>query len=562
MPIAVGEHVVAARQIGYRATTEPVLTEAEKPAELTLALERVSAVFAIVTAPPDVEIVIDGISHGKTAQGPPRADYAEAAARAGVPASALSSVMTVADVPPGSHLVEFKRDCYVPTERRVLVDKPDDYTLDPVKLDRAVASLSIRSPQPGVSVVIDGQPRGVTPLTAPDLCEGQHVVELRSAAGRYVKRVDARTGDKIEITGMPKPAFALLTATGQASELKTDLRVAIERAFESSQSVTLFAPPADQVDQALKAQQLPAGWLAFDSNKRALGVSADIGVGMRRDLSARLAKTFEAQGVASITMPSSLNRNQVVVALLGAGSGEPDVVEVNLDNPEIVANAIRQLDRAPEFFRPSIGLAAIDVADEHGAVVISVDAGGPAAKTGIRPGDVLGKVNGQPVSDAEALSTFLAGHKAGDVISLELKDRTGVIKRADLQVFMTPRVIGIADRTLLVNRMLIDFRARTLTQSDPLQESVIRLNLAAALARVENWADARVELLRVKLPDGPAVGNGTVQYLLGLCADKLGNRSEAEAAWRAAAASDSLLTEDGPPVKELAEAMLAQAQRH
>jgi membrane-associated protease RseP (regulator of RpoE activity) len=192
---------------------------------------------------------------------------------------------------------------------------------------------------------------------------------------------------------------------------------------------------------------------------------------------------------------------------------------------------------------------------------MSVDAGGPAAKTGIRSGDVVGKVNGQPVNDAEALSTFLAGHKAGDVISLELKDRTGVIKRADVQVFMTPRLIGIADRTLLVNRMLIDFRARTLTQSDPLQESVIRLNLAAALARVENWADARVELLRVKLPDGPAVGNGTVQYLLGLCADKLGNRSEAEAAWRAAAASDSLLTEDGPPVKELAEAMLAQPPR-
>jgi hypothetical protein len=52
-----------------------------------------------------------------------------------------------------------------------------------------------------------------------------------------------------------------------------------------------------------------------------------------------------------------------------------------------------------------------------------------------------------------------------------------------------------------------------------------------------------------------------VQYLLGLCADRLGNRSEAEAAYRAAAASESLLTEDGPPVRDLAQAKLAELQR-
>lgn len=42
---------------------------------------------------------------------------------------------------------------------------------------------------------------------------------------------------------------------------------------------------------------------------------------------------------------------------------------------------------------------------------------------------------------------------------------------------------------------------------------------------------------------------------------EFGNRAEAETAFKAAAASDSLLTEDGPPVKELAEARLVQLQR-
>ena len=62
----------------------------------------------------------------------------------------------------------------------------------------------------------------------------------------------------------------------------------------------------------------------------------------------------------------------------------------------------------------------------------------------------------------------------------------------------------------------------------------------------------------MQLPDRPGVGNGTVQYLLGVCADELGNRAEAEAAFRAAAATENLLTEDGPSVKELAEARLSQ----
>ena len=327
IPIAIGEHVVTAKKLGYRTATQAVQTVAEKTAEMTLALERVSSVLAVATVPPEVEVVIDGISHGKTAAGPPSADYAEVAAKAGIPASELSSVMVVADLPPGSHVLEFKRDCHVRTERRVTIDKPDDYTVDPVKLDRAVASLSLHTTQAPASVIVDGQTRGVTPFMMTDLCEGDHLVELRSPSGRYFKRIQARTGEKIDIPGTLKPAFALVSTSGSAAGLNTDLRLLIERAFEPAQSVTIFAPPAEQVDQALKAQQLPPGWLAFDASKRPIGVSADIGATTRRDLSVKLAKAFDAQGVASVTVPSNIDRTRIVVALMGAASGEPDVLD-------------------------------------------------------------------------------------------------------------------------------------------------------------------------------------------------------------------------------------------
>src|SRR5437588_21238 len=79
---------------------------------------------------------------------------------------------------------------------------------------------------------------------------------------RYFKRVQAHTGDKIAVQGALKPAFALVAATGQASGLNTDLRTLVERLLEPTESITIFAPPADEADQALRASQLPAAWLA------------------------------------------------------------------------------------------------------------------------------------------------------------------------------------------------------------------------------------------------------------------------------------------------------------
>jgi Flp pilus assembly protein TadD len=557
LPIAVGEHAVSARQAGYRAVTQPLTVTAGQIAEATMALERVSSVLAVVTAPAGVQVIIDGVSHGKTETGPPPPDYAEKAAKAGVPASELSQVMLVAEMQPGAHVVEFKAECFVGTQRRLNVDKPDDYTLDPVKLEKAIGSLNVRTNQPGASVFIDAQPRGAAPVVLPDVCEGEHQVELRSPTGRFSRRMTVRTGDKLEVDATLKPAFALVSTSGQATGLNTDLRVTIERALEASQSVTIYAPPADELDKVLKAQQLTPAWLAFDASKRPLGQSADLGGMTRRDLTARIAKTFDAQGVASVTVPSTIDRGKLVVSLLAAGSGEPDVVEVTIDHPETFAAAIEKLDRAPTFIRPSLGLTAIDVKDVPGAVVIAVDANGPAAKGGIAAGDVIAKANGQPIADAVALNALLAQRKADDDLTLELKDRAGTAKRADVKVGMAPRLVGLYDQTLLVNRTLLDLRSRLQKPGSPLEDSVLRLNLAAALARVENWSEARLELQRVKLPDGPGVSNGTVQYLLGLCADRLGNRADADAAFAAAAASDALITEDGPSVKELVEARRA-----
>lgn len=555
--VTIGDHVVTAEQKGYGSAKQTFTATAGAPAIVTLTLERISAVINILTSPVDVEVTMDGAKLGRTAAGPPASDYADVVEKSGVPPATVSAALVVSDVMPGAHTFEFTRECSVRITTKLSVDKPDDYTLGPVALQPAVATLIVSANEPGAQVFIDGRQRGVVPFTAADLCEGPHLVELRSRFGRDSRRVEARTGDKITFDGMLKPAFAVVSVSGETANLDTDMRVSIERALAATSTVRLVAPPADQSDKALKANQLAPSWLAVDAEGRPVGASMQMARPMRVEASTKLAETFGTQGVASVSV---LDRTRMIVALLASGSGTPDILDVRLDRPDTIAAAIEKLDRGIGLSRPSLGLLAIDVAYVTGAVVVGVDANGPANGR-VQVGDIVVSADGQPVTDAAALDKLITSLTPGETLAVELKDPKGAQKRGDLSVFLTPRLIGMSDQSILANRVLVDLRARFATATDPFQQAVIRLNMAVALTRLGECATARDELKQVQLPDRPGVGNGTVQYLLGVCAEELGNRAEAEAAFKAAAATESLLTEDGPSVRELAQARLAQLGR-
>ena len=435
-----------------------------------------------------------------------------------------------------------------------LLDTPNDYTVGPVALQSATARIAITANEPGAQVFVDGKDRGGAPVTVPDLCEGDHLVELRSRFGSYSRRVPLRAGSDLSVEAILKPAFALISASGGAAGApQQDVRLIVERAFAASQTVTLFAPPADDADKVLKANQLSADWLATDASGRPVGASAQIAGPLRKDASLKLAEAFRTQGVGSVTM---VGPSKVVIALLGAGSSTPDVIEVALDNPASIASAVSRLDAALSVSRPALGVQLVDVADV-GVVVTAVDA---AAGGGVQVGDVVKQAGGKPAAAAAAILDLVAARNPGDMLALDLVGATGATK-ADVQVRPVPRLIGLSENGLLANRILLDLRSRLAAATDPYQQSVIRLNMAVAMARVEDWAGALEELQRVKLPEQTGVGNGTVQYLVGLAAESLGDRAAAETAFKAAAASNSQLTETGPAVKELAEGKLAQLQR-
>jgi membrane-associated protease RseP (regulator of RpoE activity) len=325
--------------------------------------------------------------------------------------------------------------------------------------------------------------------------------------------------------------------------------------------MTLFAPAPERVQQVLKGEALSPGWLAFDRRRRPAGSTASsITPAARAEIGSRLAKALDVQGVAELT--ARPGADQFLLSILAAGSTEPDVVEVRLDSAAALGDILARLDQVPPMHRPSVGLSVADVLDVTGAVVTAVDQDGAAAKAGLVAGDVITAIDGQPVADGSSFGALVAQRKSGDKLSAEVKGKAGGVKGATLTVAMAPRLVAMNDQSVLFNHLVLSLRSRLAAQSGGgVADSIMRLNLAVGLMRLGNWPGALAELSKVQLPAGPGVSTGTVQYLLGLSYEALGQAAEAERAFRAAADTASLLTEDGPAVKELAERKLARGRR-
>ena len=551
--LAVGPRKVMATRGGYRAAERDLVVEPGGRQDVALTLERIASRVAVLTSPPEVEVTLDGVARGRTPAGPAPDTYQDSAGRLGVPLDRLSGPLYLDDVANGVRLFEFRRPCFVPVESRRQIDRPADLLLE-MKLQLAAATVKVESNVAGAEVLVNGQSRGTAPLVLPEVCEGPQVLEVMSPVGRYIRRFEAHAGETLEIAADVAPALALTSLGGDETRVRgEDVRLLVEQFVAPARTLTVFAPASSEVDAALKEQRLPADWLGFDANGQPVGQADSVSAAARREASVQLARRFGAQGVAGVTLlPGGDGR--ATISLLAAGSSEPDVVDVALgagSSPGVLAD----LDDEVAVLSPAIDAVTADIADATGAVVVGVEPGGPATQAGLAPGDAIVGVNGVAVASVAELGQVLAAQVSDAPVPFTVVDKAGATRTVSLPVLRRPRLVSIDDRMTRFNKLVLDLRFRLAGVKDPLEETMLRLNLGVALIRLSNWADARRELQRVKLPDGPGISNGTVQYLLGVCYEASNQPAEADQAFRAAAAiQGSLLTEFGPTVADAVQA--------
>jgi hypothetical protein len=566
MPLTVGAHTLTAKRMGFAPLSKPFQVVASTPNQaVTGKLERVSAVVKIVTSPAGAEVVIDGISKGTTAPGPAPDEFTESLARKNATPKDASAPLVLGEIAPGTHTVEFKKDCYVTVTGQLPIQEAKDYTMDPEVLTPSVATVRVEGEPSGLSVYLDGEMKGATPISIDNVCQGSHTVDVRASWGRFIKRLDLKTGDTVTVKPRVRPAIAILAVTGLPQGLRggPDLRQRLEQSTSEAGSVMFYSPAVEAIRPAMAKAQLDEAWLAFDRNHRPISEAASkVAADARIELGAQIATALGVQGVATIAQVPNGRTGQVFVSLLAALSGEPDVIELDLNDQASRLLMLAQFDEIPPRFLPSVGMLTIDVLDREGAVVARVDAGGSAAAAGIVAGDNIKRVDKQNIPSGTAFASILATRKVGQKLAVEYITRAGDPKAVELVVSTTPRVVAMTDQTVLFNKLLLDYRAKLAEKLEPLEMSVLHLNAAMAMIALGNWAEAKRELDQVKLPPGPGVSAATVQYLLGLCAEGLGQLSQAESMWRLVASTpDGLLTEDGPELKDLAEYKLAQLSK-
>ncbi|HLZ84541.1 MAG TPA: trypsin-like peptidase domain-containing protein [Caulobacteraceae bacterium] len=123
-------------------------------------------------------------------------------------------------------------------------------------------------------------------------------------------------------------------------------------------------------------------------------------------------------------------------------------VGIGFDIPADVAeNVTQQLMQGHKIARGYIGAQIQDLSDEmagawgltgrKGAVVASLVPGGPAARAGAQPGDVVVAVNGHPVAGASELTREVAKVHAGDSMHLDVY-RNGKPRTLDILAGLRP----------------------------------------------------------------------------------------------------------------------------
>ena len=529
-----GPHTLTANLPGYREETREVTIVAGESVAMSLELIRIFGTIEFATDPPGARVFVDDEPQGVTELGP-RAD-------------GPSLPVIVFDVRPGSHSLRLERDCYQPFEAPFNIpEPPDDVAFGTLELEPAVATAVIATSDLDAVVYLDGERRGPASVPIEGICEGDHLLEVRSPTGRFVDRRTWRPDETVTLDVELRKAFAIIDTDGGSGVLNAELAEQVEEAVGDARGTMIFVPIEAERTVAATAGGSPA--------------DPSLTVAQRRTLGEQWAERLGAQGVAWLS-PEAAAGDVYRLQLLAAGSGLPDSLPLQLSDLASRASAARALGVAPPpIVRASLEASLVDVEGVTGAAVIRVVSGGTGARAGLAVGDVIVSVDQGAVASAGEVRRALDRNGPAGRLALNVASAQGE-RAVSVPVAGVPDAIPLSDRSLLSNRLLLDMRDAVAAADTPLGEAAARLNLAIAHIRLTNWDNALRELEQVSLPDGPGVSAGTVAYLTGVCLTEVSQLTAAQEAFRiAVAAVDGQLFIGGPPVAVLAQQRLDEMMR-
>ncbi len=551
MEVLAGEYGVEVSRPGYQTETRPVSIAAKATEALQFDLVRVLASLYFVTQPPGVEVWVDGELRATTA-GSLAPELQESVRSRGLDPIAASARTEVANVSLGTHALEFRRKCYETVKRTIDAAQAQDYDADPLRLEDSLASLRLVSDPPGARIFLNGESRGVTPAQIDGICSGKLRVEVKHAAGKFIKDLTLSKDESISLDCPIRPTLAFLgleAASAAGQRYLADAEEKIQQNLARLASLNFITAPREAVDRILEQEK---------TTRAALLPGAGTDPDLVRKVTERLAAALEVQGFLLAVLPEERLQRTARLFLLAAGNTTAETIDVTFAESASYGTVLSRLDGRFANRRPWSGLVSVDTLIHEGVPVLRVLPASPAAQAGLGAGDVLVAVDGQPLKRTADLLAAVAAKKTGDKLSLHVRGAAvGSSPRGvDLALGESAREVPLFDPQLAYNKVMMDQRSAVEGYPGTETAAYAWLNLALCAMHFSDYAGAHDYLQKAKaeLPARPGLSRGTALYYLGLALEKLGYKPQAVEAYRAAAeAKDATLTDnDGPAVGPLA----------
>ena len=532
-----GDYLAQVSRPGYLPTTAAFAIDGGRDLEVTVELERDSAVVRLRTAPTGAAVLVDGIERGLT-EGQAEPWFRPEGAAADHPPEDFSRELWLDDLPAGRYRIDIEKDGF--RSFRTSLQLPDlvDYDLPPIVLEREEAVIGLVGLTEGASVLGNGR------ILRPDWSRSPPQVRLPPGAydlsvthgtlGYFETSVVAEDRRRIDIDIRLRPALVYLGVLGDDPAGVRALEFALD-AFRGAGTYTVL-------DRGAEGTELLAE-LGVDSNTLRDRTRA------RRELDwAAIQEQVQARLPAALYVAAVLNDDLVADAVdlwwwqAVPGPPSPDVRTLRIENRRLEQGALQRLAAAldPELGRrtPRFGATLIDSRAGALPIVAAVDPDGPAAAAGLAPGMEVVTIAGEPASSSIQLTAAMESAEPGEAIELATRGEDGVTVRS-VEPEWGWALLDAFDPDLLPSAVAARLH-QELERTGDIPRWLLELDLANLLLAGDDQAEVVRQLRTVEAPGRSGLGRDTVQYMLGLALTILAEEGRDEYRPRARAVFEAL----------------------
>jgi len=563
--VLAGNHSIEGFLPGFTRFSEDVEVRADRSQEVSIALDRVSAVVKLMTRPVGATVVIDGGVVGATS-GVASRDWVPSGEAARYPRQEFSAEMEIEGLMPGEHTIEIFLDGYRSFNAPLVVPDLGDYRVGGVVLARSLGLVLLRDLSPDAEVWVDG--RRAQPEPPSRAAEGggemaSNAYRLSLDPGQY--RVTVSQGDggvfeenitvadrrNVALTVRLRPGLTFLGVVGGDELGAAALDETLAGAFVELDYWT-FLDRSGEAERVLQRSGATASRLRSAAESTAVDLDWE---GIQATTSRELPGSVF---VLAVLGDDALAASADLWIWPGApGPAAAERVRIELTDRSEVEGLARRLSNAMDFEDNWAGMELIDSGVVMAPVVAAVTPGGPAEAAGVQVGDVLTSVAGNAVGTVANAASWLSTFFPGATVAMGLGGVDGE-RTVDLRLGSSPVVVSPNDPDLLYS-VVWGMTAAAIGRLDaPVASWLAELNQAAVLIKSRDW-DAALRILRgIQAPSGPGVGQGLADYWLGIALAESGDTEAARAAFERVLAEPEAryLRNDGPFLAPMARVRL------